>query len=57
MLKPGKDNSRRIIIDNANPKEPPIKPIIIYAIPIKIWFVINNKLSILEWMNELISNN
>ena len=43
-INPGKANSNRNIIDNPNPIDPPINPVIIYINPIKIWFVLIIKL-------------
>ncbi len=37
---PGKVNSNLIIIDNPDPKGPPVKPDKIYTPPVKIWFVV-----------------
>ena len=45
---PGKANSNLIIIDNPNPKEPPIKPDNIYKPPIKTWFVVISNLQNLD---------
>lgn len=51
---PGLDNSKRIITDNLDPKNPDQNPKIKYKLPISLWFVLSNQLKKLIKQNNSI---